>query len=168
MTQTILLEKTGDVICLPFGFCIVCGTAGCETSVSFEQRDKNPITAFTFLAGGIGTLADVALNRPRNITAPFCNSCFARFNTARQRAPYFYLAFLVVVFLTIVSATLLSGSIGFNNSLIIAGVGILFAIALRVWGSVQLSKNSPDIRRVTEGKVLLKVPGHGKILCKRA
>jgi hypothetical protein len=49
---------------------------------------------------------------------------------------------------------------------LVVRMGILIAGGIRIWGSVSLSQNSPKIMCVTKQKVVLKVPGHGKLVCK--
>jgi|SRR5215204_39234 len=165
MKQAILIEKTGSVIRLPFDFCIQCGRENCAVFYSFEQRDNNPIAQIAKLAGDVSVLADIALNKAHKVEAPFCPECFGQFANVPRRRQLSYLAFLITIFLTIVTATATSSLVSFKTSLIVLAIGVSVAIGVRVWAKFYEWKYSPDIRRVTGHKIILKVPGKGKIVC---
>lgn len=165
MRQTISIKKTGSVVRLPFDFCIQCGTTKDAMFYSFEQKDDNPIAHLAKLAGDVGVLAEMALNQSHKVEAPFCARCFKRFSVVSPNRQLFHLGSLIIILLTIIAPTVTSSVVSFETSLVLFAIGILAAIGLGVWSRYYAWKNSPDIRRITSKKLIIKVRGRGKIVC---
>src|SRR5215468_8514270 len=168
MSTSIKLKNAKNVIHLPFEFCIVCGTSQQSDVHAFEQEDDHPLAHVAKLAGDVGSLAaELILNKSHKIEARFCRKCIPRYRSVHSRRQLFGLFFLLVIFVSILASTYIYSFSSMNTSMLVFGIGICIAIGFRIYGRYYAWKNSPKITRVTNKKLILKVPGRGKIICQR-
>jgi hypothetical protein len=168
MKRSVQLSHSDNVINLPFEFCIVCGTSNGVTKRSFEATEDNPIAQFAKLAGDVSIIAEYVLNKPHSVSAPFCRRCFSRFETVKFSEQLFQLLFVLTIFFSIVVSIYVHSIAGIEPSLIPFAIGICMSICLKSYSRFNTWKKSPKIRTVNKKRLVLKVPGHGKIVCHRS
>ena len=167
MNQTIKLSNTGPVVRLPLEFCIRCGTTDGTQMYLFSQPESNPAAHLAKLAGDLGMLAELILNKSHDVEARFCKMCFHRLESLTFRGQLFHLGFVVSIFITILAATYVNSVSGFDDSLWAVGIGVCAAIALRCFARCYIWNSSPKITKVNKKKLVLTVPGRGKFVFER-
>ena len=166
MRRSIKPIQADKLIRLPFEFCIVCGNAEGISMCSFVAVEDNPIVHFAKLAGDISIVAGHLLNKPHAVEARFCVQCFRKFKWALSSKQLFYLLFLITIFVTILASTYVHSVGGLEMSFIPLIAGICICIGLKLYSRIYTWKNSPNVR-VNKKKLVLKVPGRGKVVCHR-
>ena len=104
-----------------------------------------------------------ALKKTFTVKAMFCERCGKRIEKVDFIGQIGHLIFVVLIFLTIVLATITHSTLGFEKSLYVVGLGILFTIGFKVWFSYYNWKYFPKIKRIDEKTVVLKIKGKGKL-----
>lgn len=167
MKQTIRLFESGNVIRLPFAFCIQCGKQTRVSVYEFEEEENNPVAQFAKLAGDFSVVAEYLLNKPHKVEAPFCSVCFKRFRGVEKRRQISILLGLLTVFIGVVISTSIHQRVGIPWSLVPLGIAIMFFIAARLYARFYQWQNSPNIAAVNNKEIVLKIPGRGKYVCQR-
>jgi hypothetical protein len=167
MKRTIKLLSIDQVIRLPFDFCIRCGQKNRVEFQFFEQKESNPVAEFAKLAGDVSVVAEYLLNKPHKVEAPFCNDCFRGFNLLPSKKLLFHLIFLVIILISIFASMYVNSIAGIAYSVAVFGLGICCGICVNIYSRYYSWKNSPKIKKIDKKKLILKVPGQGKLICHR-
>ena len=167
MKQTVKLLETGNVIHLPFAFCIQCGKQTHVSEYEFVEEENNPIAQFAKLAGDVSVIAEYVLNKPHKVAAPFCPRCFNLFRGVEKRRQISILLGLIAVFIGIVISTAIHQYVGIPWSFLPFGISILLFITAKIYARLYKWQNSPNITTVNKKQIVLKIPGRGKYVCYR-
>jgi hypothetical protein len=145
----------------------MCGGTDDTGVYVFEYTIDNPVTHLTKLAGDVGRVADYLLSKNQEIQATFCRSCYKRFGSLKSKAELFHLLFVLVIFFTILPASVVGSFVSLDASLVIVAIGITSAIAVRIWAASFIRRSSPRFTKFTLHKAIVKIPGRGKVIWER-
>lgn len=162
-----LVSDADNVIRLPFHFCIQCGTEKQVNTYKFEEIENNPVAEFAKLAGEVSILLEYILNKPHKVEAKFCGRCIRKFQKVIKIKQIFMLVGLIGLLFGVISSTILHSYVGMPLSIIPFAMSIVFLIATRIYSRFYRWRNSPNVTKVNNRKIILKVPGHGKLVCER-
>lgn len=162
-----LVPNADNIICLPFVFCIQCGTENSVRQYTFEETENNPISDFAKLAGEVSFFVENALNKPHKVQAKFCRRCIGKFENVAKMQQIFMLIGVVAVFLGVVGSTIIHSYFGSPISIVPFAISIVFLVGMRAYSRFYKWRNSPNITKVNKRKLIIKIPGQGKFVCER-
>jgi hypothetical protein len=145
----------------------MCGGTDDTGAYVFEHTVDNPVTHLTKLAGDVGRVAEYLLSKNQQIQATFCITCYKRFGSLKSRAELFHLLFVLVIFFTILAASVVGSFVSLDASAVILAVGIVSAIAGRIWAGRFIRGSSPRFTKFTAHEANVKIPGRGKVIWER-
>lgn len=161
-------KKTKDnstkFVLLPFKFCICCGKSGDFNFHSFEYHQSSPIAQLGKFAGsGLDVITDYALTKTYTVEAFFCHKCGKRIKMVETIGQAAHLIFVLLIFATIISATIIDSYFGFENSLYAVAIGIMGTLGFRIGFKFYSWNSFPKIKSIDEKFVVLRIPGKGKL-----
>lgn len=162
-----LVSDADNVIRLPFHFCIQCGTEKRLDTYSFKEIENNPVTEFAKLAGDVSIILEYAINKTHKVEAKFCGRCISQFQKVTKMQSMLVLIGLIGIFLGVVSSTILHSYAEIPLSIIPFALSVVFLVATRIYSRFYKWRNSPNVTKLNKRKIILKVPGHGKLVCER-
>lgn len=162
------LNKSKISVIIPYKLCICCGKSGNLNQHSFEYHQEDAIAQFSVLTFiGIDKILGYVLDKNFIVQALFCRKCGRRIERIDFIGQIGHLAFVLLIFFTIILATLMNSYFGFEASLYTVGLGILLTIGFRIWFRYYNWKYFPKIKSINDKFVVMKIPGKGKIKLER-
>lgn len=157
------INKSETLIVVPYKLCICCGKTGRLNQHTFKYHQESAIaqlSALTFT--DVDKVLGYVLDKHFTVQAFFCPKCGRRTEKADFIGQIHHLVFVLIIFFTIIAATIIGSYINFEASLYTLGIGILVVIGFRIWVRYYNWKYFPKIKSISEKFVVTKIPGKGK------